>query len=628
MSDETRREERAKSEPTWPGFALPRGTVINGYRIERILGSGGFGITYLALDLLQQRFAIKEYYPQQFATREHMTVRPITTADAAMFEDCRERFLREAQALVLLGRVAGASEGIVRVQTYFEAFGTCFLVMDYVEGASLANVFRQEPGGLPPARVRSLLTQLLSSIRFVHQAGLVHRDIKPANVIVRDGDRLMLIDFGATRQATPNETATFTQIYSGGYGPPEQMLGHRQGEFSDIYAIGAVCYRAIGGRVANALARRNSLQAGMPDPQPTAASVGAGRYPSSLLAAIDAALSVEPAQRPQSADAMLAILGSDEPPLAIAVPVVERGSRRRGTWIAAAAGAVVLAGVAYLALRIPAAPPPVAEPVPAPHVAAPTPPPPMQPPQQEAIIVPPPMPVPVPEPPRPVAPAAMLERALEVATTLPCSALLLAADGDGVHASGFAPAGQDLDWFLAGLRDLGRVSDDVTRVDRWACPGPDRDGIGGPRHLGHRPAGARDPPRSAERGTRRSPWDQRHHGAARALRRSLPGRRIGAPPAPLSGRCGTQGRVDCHAASRRPPAGCARRNRAVGAGRAAGHGTGGRLPRCATAAHWQGPGAPRRRSRNGDGGPRQIGDCARAATAAGARPVGKVCQYP
>src|SRR5271168_3143065 len=136
MSDETRIERGIESDGPWPSFALPHGTVVNGYRIERVLGSGGFGITYLALDLLQQRFAIKEYYPQQFATREHMTVRPITTADSAMFDDCRERFLREAQALVLLGSAAGASEGIVRVQTYFEAFGTCFLVMDYLEGAS------------------------------------------------------------------------------------------------------------------------------------------------------------------------------------------------------------------------------------------------------------------------------------------------------------------------------------------------------------------------------------------------------------------------------------------------------------------------------------------------------------
>ena len=275
MSDDTRRQERTEAEAPWPSFALPRGTVVNGYRIERILGSGGFGITYLAIDLLDQRFAIKEYYPRQFASREHMTVRPSTIEDAALFEECRERFLREAQALVHLGRVAGASDGIVRVQTYFEAFGTCFLVMDYVEGPSLASVFRQEPGGLAPTRVRSLLTQLLSSIRVVHRAGLVHRDIKPANVILREGDRLVLIDFGATRQATPSEATTYTQIYSGGYGPPEQVLGLRQGEFSDIYAIGAVCYRAIGGTVMDLLARQNSLAAGRADPQPSAASIGA-----------------------------------------------------------------------------------------------------------------------------------------------------------------------------------------------------------------------------------------------------------------------------------------------------------------------------------------------------------------
>ena len=83
MSDDTRRQERTEPEAPWPSFALPRGTVVNGYRIERVLGSGGFGITYLAIDLLDQRFAIKEYYPRQFATREHMTVRPTTIEDDA-----------------------------------------------------------------------------------------------------------------------------------------------------------------------------------------------------------------------------------------------------------------------------------------------------------------------------------------------------------------------------------------------------------------------------------------------------------------------------------------------------------------------------------------------------------------
>ena len=359
MSDGTRIERRIESDGPWPSFALPHGTVVNGYRIERVLGSGGFGVTYLAFDLLQQRFAIKEYYPRQFATRQHMTVQPTTREDAKLFEECRERFLREAQALVHLGRVADASDGIVRVKTYFEALGTCFLVMDYVEGNNLAGVFRDEPGGLSPPRVRSLLTQLLSSIRVVHRAGLVHRDIKPANVILREDDRLVLIDFGSTRQAMPTENTSFTQIYSGGYGPPEQMIGLRQGEFSDIYAIGAVCYRAIGGSVVDALARQNSLAAGRLDPQPSAVSIGAGRYPRSLLAAIDAALAVDPAQRPQTADAMLELLGPDQP---VDMPSARTAGRmspaapraRRGAWVAAVGmAAVVLAGAAYLMLSRP-----------------------------------------------------------------------------------------------------------------------------------------------------------------------------------------------------------------------------------------------------------------------------------
>jgi predicted Ser/Thr protein kinase len=493
MSDDTRRQQRTEPEAPWPSFALPRGTVVNGYRIERILGSGGFGITYLAFDLLDQRFAIKEYYPRQFASREHMTVRPTTLEDSALFNECRERFLREAQALVHLGRIAGASDGIVRVQTYFEAFGTCFLVMDYVEGPSLAGVFRQEPGGLSPPRVRSLLIQLLSSIRVVHRAGLVHRDIKPANVILRDGDRLVLIDFGATRQATPSETTSYTQIYSGGYGPPEQVLGLRQGEFSDIYAIGAVCYRAIGGTVVDSLARQNSLAAGRPDPQPPAASIGAGRYPSSLLAAIDAALTVDAARRPQSADAMLNILGSAEPAgvptSATPVRTAPAASRsRRATWIAMAGiGAVALAGAAYVMLSGPVAPPPlgVATPMqtatapeqvqaPPAETAAPAPEP--QPPQQEAIATPPPIAVPpapaeLSPPPAAPAPAAPspFDQAQELARSLPCAVVRLAAERNGVRATGFATAGQDLDRFFGDLHDVGRITDDVTRVDRSGC---------------------------------------------------------------------------------------------------------------------------------------------------------------
>ena len=523
MSDETLRIERPTPEPAWPSFALPRGTEINGYRLDKILGSGGFGITYLALDLLRQRFAIKEYYPRQFASRQDMTVHPSTVADTPLFDECRERFLREAEALVLLGRAAGgANDGIVRVQTYFEAYGTCFLVMDYVEGDSLADIIRRDRG-LTAARLRSLLVQLLTSIRVVHQAGLLHRDIKPANIIIREGDRLVLIDFGATRQAMPTEATSYTQIYSGGYGPPEQMLGLRQGEYSDIYAIGAVCYRAIGGRLADPLARQNSLAAGLADPQKPAVVVGDGRYPRRLLEAIDAALVVDPVRRLQSADAFLQALGPEEaigpaaPPPAPSSAV--RG--RRGVWLAAAAvGALALAVAAFLVLRGPAPPlpaavtataeqarkepatPPAAQPSPQqeaavvpPPVKEPPPPqatvvvpapakeppvsPPVQQPQPEPIVAPPPAtkpqvpaakqdalvvpplsPAPLPPPPSP------LDQAREAAAAIPCAALDIRAGQDRMEITGFAQVGQDFDRWRAGLGPVGAT---VTRVDPFAC---------------------------------------------------------------------------------------------------------------------------------------------------------------
>jgi serine/threonine protein kinase len=350
---------------------------VNGYRIERILGSGGFGITYLATDLLGQQFAIKEYYPRQFATRRDMTVQPDTAEDAELFNECKDRFMREAHALVRLGRIASPADGIVRVQTYFEGFGTGFLVMDYVEGENLATVLNRQPNGLSPDKVRSLLEQLLASVRIVHRAGLVHRDIKPANIILRSNDRLVLIDFGATRHAAPSETTSYTQIYSGGYGPPEQMLGMRQGEFSDIYAIGAVCYRAIGGHLVNALARQNSLAAGRPDPLAPAVEIGAGRYPRPLLTQIDAALAVDPAQRPQSVDAMLALLAPDDATQRVAAPQrvrpVEPPPRRIGRMAAVGAGVVALAGAAYLlAPRSMPTPAVVQAPAPEEHTSDPT----------------------------------------------------------------------------------------------------------------------------------------------------------------------------------------------------------------------------------------------------------------
>ena len=296
------------NEAAWPNYALPRGTTIHGYTIERVLGSGGFGITYLARDLVEQPFAIKEYFPRDFATRQALNVLASSDEDTRDFNDCLDRFRREAQALVLLSRAPGLNEGIVRIVTYFEAHGTGFLVMAYAEGDTLARVLRQEPGGLAPERVRSLLDQLLLAVGMVHRAGLMHRDIKPGNIILGDDGKVTLIDFGSSREETGGRTKTHTTIFSAGYAPLEQMLGLAQGPFSDIYAIGAVGYHAIGGGMVDALTRNNKLSIGDLDPMPPAEHIGAGRYPMPLLRAIDAALAINPGERPPTLEAMRLIM--------------------------------------------------------------------------------------------------------------------------------------------------------------------------------------------------------------------------------------------------------------------------------------------------------------------------------
>jgi serine/threonine protein kinase/TPR repeat protein len=356
---------------SWPRYALPRGATVNGYTIERVLGSGGFGVTYLARDDLHQYFAVKEFFPREFAARQDQTVFPASDETTALFNECLDRFRREAQALVRLSRSREAGDGVVRVMTYFTANGTGFLVMEYVEGATLAGVLREEPNGLDASRVSSLLTQLLSSVATVHRSGLLHRDIKPANIILRENGGLVLIDFGSSREAASGLTRTYTQIYSAGYAPLEQMIPLPQGPFSDIYAIGAVCYHAIGGKLTDALTRHLAQLAGKPDPLPAAEQIGRTRYPGPLLRAIDAALEVNPERRPRDVDAMLALLNSSEeeegdatvraqprprPVVVPAYPVPPMPSRlfrrgaltRRHKWtLGVVACALTLAGTAY-----------------------------------------------------------------------------------------------------------------------------------------------------------------------------------------------------------------------------------------------------------------------------------------
>ena len=296
----------------WERDALPRGTMLHGYRIDAIIGRGGFGITYRASDAIDQVFAVKEYLPRQFAMRDGSDVVPTGTSVREGYQDCLGRFVKEARALLRLSSIGAAGEGVVKVATLFEANGTAYIVMEYLAGQPLEALIKAHPQGLPEAELRPLMLHLMRAVGCVHEAGILHRDIKPANILLREDGRPVLIDFGATRGISQGETATYTQIFSEGYAPIEQFAGAEQGPFSDIYALGSTLYRAVGGKTVDSFTRHQALLKGRPDPQPPAVEIGAGRYDPLLLLMIDRAMRVAPEERPQSIAELQALLEDDQ----------------------------------------------------------------------------------------------------------------------------------------------------------------------------------------------------------------------------------------------------------------------------------------------------------------------------
>ena len=277
--------------------ALPPGYRLQIYRIANILGQGGFGITYRAEDTKHGGFvALKEFMPAQLARREGDLIKPHTTRTRAAFESYRAKFLEEATALLHFRHL----DNIVHIQAFFQANGTAYLVMDYIDGLNLTEHLKGF--GRPPTEeeVKSILISLTDDISEVHASGYLHRDIKPQNILVRADGSPVLIDFGAARQAAgyDNNTKTLTTFISEGYTPPEQYSSHGdQGPWTDIYGLGAVAYRMVTGIKPPAAPSR---MLGRTDSCVPAVQMAAGRYSRSFLAAIDWALERFAENRPQN----------------------------------------------------------------------------------------------------------------------------------------------------------------------------------------------------------------------------------------------------------------------------------------------------------------------------------------
>lgn len=268
---------------------LPPGFMLHEYRIDAVLGQGGFGITYLATDVnLNTRFAIKEYLPASFALRalDH-SVFPRFAEDNANYYGGLDSFLLEARTLATFRH-----PNIVRVARFFEAHHTAYIVLDYERGQSLKEWWPAHMQ-MPESDLLALLQPLLDGLAQVHGTGYLHRDIKPDNIILRESDgSMVLLDFGAARQS--GGAGDQEVVLTPGFAPKEQYLGQGQGPWTDVYALGATLYWLVAGhKPLTALERVAQVQT-------PAQELGKGRFSEEFLQAIDWALEPEALERPQT----------------------------------------------------------------------------------------------------------------------------------------------------------------------------------------------------------------------------------------------------------------------------------------------------------------------------------------
>ena len=293
-----------------PRQPLRRGARLQEYVIEKVLGQGGFGITYRVVDNLDRKLAIKEYFPAEVyrdARTEHVRANGASAQEA--FAQGLRRFLGEAAILAQLKH-----PNIIGVLRYFEANGTAYLVMDYERGETLAELLANKRQGLDCREIQRIFLPLLEGVSAIHAKGLAHLDIKPENIFLREDGTPVLIDFGGARKVTDSDGRTLSSmVFMDGYSPIEQYTTKAyQGSWSDIYALGATIYHCMFGKPpVGAQERSLGKEEDDCDPLIPAAQRGAERYPPAMLEAVDHALVLSRKGRLASTEKMRALLAED-----------------------------------------------------------------------------------------------------------------------------------------------------------------------------------------------------------------------------------------------------------------------------------------------------------------------------
>ncbi|MGI9332931.1 MAG: serine/threonine-protein kinase, partial [Gammaproteobacteria bacterium] len=298
---------------TYPSNALPKGTMIQEFRVEHVLGVGSFGIVYRARNIyFDEVVAIKEFLPSQLARRlDSSTVRPNSAENRAVYEWGIKKFVNEAKLLWELSQPT-PHPSIICVSRFHEANGTAYMVMDYEQGESLSDWLRRS-NTLTQAELERVLYPLLEGLERVHAKGVFHRDIKPPNILIRPDGSPVLIDFGAARWESASDDSSLVSILTPEYAAPEQSYaGGEIGPWTDVYALAATAYRAIAGNPPPPASERvlTGKYECARDMQTN------GEYSSGFLDAVDSALELLPQERPPSAAAWRELLQRKSAPAA------------------------------------------------------------------------------------------------------------------------------------------------------------------------------------------------------------------------------------------------------------------------------------------------------------------------
>ncbi len=229
---------------------LPPFTVLNNiYIVGRVLGKGGFGVTYIAQDTTNGRIcAIKEYMPAEYSQRPGGTLNISPYNDEKsryVFSHGREKFILEAQTLLKLR----SNPIVVDILDYFEQNNTAYLVMEYLDGQDLRKMARASGGKLDPKFVKNVFVMVASSLMEIHRMNILHRDLSPENIIVTSKGNVKLIDFGAARNFVSTQNKGMSILLKPGFAPPEQYNKQgNHGPWSDVYALCATFYNLVSGQ--------------------------------------------------------------------------------------------------------------------------------------------------------------------------------------------------------------------------------------------------------------------------------------------------------------------------------------------------------------------------------------------